>query len=82
MNANRNLVRAAGLEAPEQPAMALAGRRLINLQTLNAEYAIPRSTAYELHKRGCLEFLKLNGRTLVTVASVEAFVATLPRVSA
>ncbi len=49
-----------------------AGRRL---------GGIGRTTVYELIAAGKLEAVKLGSRTLITAASIEALLASLPRVA-
>ena len=67
----------AGAPAEPEPAGGAytvegAGRRL---------GGIGRTTVYELIAAGKLEAVKLGSRTLITAASIEALLASLPRVA-
>ncbi len=55
-------------------------RRLITLDRMEAEYSIPRSTAYELIAAGRISAVKLGRRTLIEVQSVDTMIAALPRI--
>lgn len=65
--------------AARQTSTARAAPRLCNVGATCEMLGVGRSTVFELLRRGAIEGRKLGSRTLVTVESIERFLANLPR---
>jgi excisionase family DNA binding protein len=59
--------------------MSVSDRKLLTVKQTTETCSFGRTKAYELIRDGRLDARKVGRRTLITVASLERFIASLPR---